>query len=338
MTWKAFREKYESEKLAGMSPRTLEATDTAFNHLENLLNPARLRSLTESTLSLFQSKLRARKIQETSIAAYLRHIKAALNWAVSMGILPSAPKIHMPKRAKGQKVMRGRPITTEEYERMLKVVPKVRSTDAEVWKSYLTGLWLSGLRLEESLVLSWDLDAPISVDLSGKRPRLRIDAEAEKGHRNRLLPVTPDFAEFLLATPEDQREGKVFRVDGMFTGKPMTPKRVGRVVSAIGKKAKVVVDKGTEKYASAHDFRRAFGTRWAKKVMPMVLQKLMRHDSIETTMRYYVDLDADEMAEELWKAETKFINTFINNPTLEGQKTEKEPDQGEAGTPLSDET
>lgn len=118
----------------------------------------------------------------------------------------------------------------------------------------------------------------------------------------------------------------------------MTPKRVSRVISAIGKKAKVVVNKADEKYASAHDFRRAFGTRWAKRVMPMVLQKLMRHDSIETTMRYYVDLDADEMAEELWKAKARFINIFINSPTLDGQKTEKEPDSGSVGTPLSDET
>ena len=105
MTWKAFREKYETEKLASMSPRTLEATDTAFNHLESLLNPARLRSLTENTISLFQAKLRARKVKETSIASYLRHLKAALNWAVSMALLPSAPRIHMPKRGKGQKIM-----------------------------------------------------------------------------------------------------------------------------------------------------------------------------------------------------------------------------------------
>ena len=185
-------------------------------------------------------------------------------------------------------------------------------------------------------MLSWDEDSPISVDLSGRRPRLRIYAEAEKGHRNRLLPMTPDFAEFLLATPDSQREGTVFKVDGIFTGQPMTPGRVGRVVSAIGKQAKVVVNKGDGKYASAHDFRRAFGTRWARKVMPMVLQKLMRHDSIETTMRYYVDLDADEMAEELWKTETKVINTFINNPSLEGKKTEKEPGSDSAGTPLSE--
>ena len=36
--------------------------------------------------------------------------------------------------------------------------------------------------------------------------------------------------------------------------------------------------------------------------MPAVLQKLMRHESIETTMSYYVDLDADELAEDLYRA------------------------------------
>jgi hypothetical protein len=50
----------------------------------------------------------------------------------------------------------------------------------------------------------------------------------------------------------------------------------------------------------------------------------------------YVDLDVDDMAEELWKTETKVINTFINNPSLEGKKREKEPDNSTAETPLSE--
>ena len=57
------------------------------------------------------------------------------------------------------------------------------------------------------------------------------------------------------------------------------------------------------KYASAHDLRRSFGNRWAKRVMPAVLQQLMRHESIDTTMGYYVDLDADELAEDLYRAD-----------------------------------
>jgi hypothetical protein len=39
--------------------------------------------------------------------------------------------------------------------------------------------------------------------------------------------------------------------------------------------------------------------------MPAVLQKLMRHESIETSMGYYVDLDADELAEDLYRAHEK---------------------------------
>ena len=196
--------------------------------------------------------------------------------------------------------MRGRPITTEEFKRMIKAIPKVRKHDPTLWERYLTGLWLSGLRLEESTVLSWDEDSPFAVDLTGKHPRFRIYAEAEKGNRDRLLPLTPDFADLLLSTPEEERTGAVFPLLGHWTGKPISPRRIGRVVSAIGKLAKVVVNKADGKYASAHDLRRAFGTRWATRVMPATLQLLMRHQSIETTMRYYVDLDANDLAAELW--------------------------------------
>jgi hypothetical protein len=64
-----------------------------------------------------------------------------------------------------------------------------------------------------------------------------IHAEAEKGHRDRLLPLAPDFIQWLLATtPEADRRGRVFRLDGLNTGGPITPKRVCRTVSAIGRR------------------------------------------------------------------------------------------------------
>jgi hypothetical protein len=44
----------------------------------------------------------------------------------------------------------------------------------------------------------------------------------------------------------------------------------------------------------------AFGSRWAKRVKTPVLMRLMRHASIETTMGYYVDLNVDDMADDLW--------------------------------------
>jgi hypothetical protein len=49
-----------------------------------------------------------------------------------------------------------------------------------LWRQYLWGLWLSGLRLEESLILSREADSPFAVDLIGCRPTLKIFAEAHR--------------------------------------------------------------------------------------------------------------------------------------------------------------
>ena len=80
------------------------------------------------------------------------------------------------------------------------------------------------------------------------------------------------------------------------------------VICRIGKAAgiKVAERSGRSgvkvKYASAHDFRRAFGSRWANRVMPVILQQLMRHASISTTMEFYVGRNAEAAAEVLWEA------------------------------------
>jgi integrase len=347
ITWEEFRTRYEEEKLASLAEGTQEAAATALNHFERLIDPAKLSAVTSAVMSRFQSKLREEKReketirrQETTIDGILGHLRAAFNWSVSVGMMHRLPDMHRPKRAKGRKLMRGRPITTEEFERMLgktaeamtpkpnKRRPNPKSPSPKTiaaWKHYLTGLWLSGLRLAESLILSWNDDSPFFVDLSGKRPRFRIYCEAEKGHQDRLLPMTPDFASFLFRTPEAERHGRVFTIDGAVAGKAMTEKRVSRKISAIGKAANVVVNKTAGKYASAHDLRRCFGTRWAKKVMPAVLQQLMRHASIDTTMAYYVDVDADDVADQLWRDHDALTSPWETETSGSALPTEPAP-------------
>ncbi|QDS98509.1 site-specific integrase [Adhaeretor mobilis] len=138
-------------------------------------------------------------------------------------------------------------------------------------------------------------DAPISVDFTGKYPCLRIEAEAEKGFQDRQLPITPDFAEWLLLTPSERRMRKVFVVAEQQKRLDM----ISKTITRIGKEARVVVNKEQGKFASAHDMRRAFGTRWAAKVQPATLREIMRHASIETTMKFYVGLRSDVIGEEL---------------------------------------
>jgi len=69
-------------------------------------------------------------------------------------------------------------------------------------------------------------------------------------------------------------------------------------VSNIGTKATVRVD--THKTASVHDLRRAFGERWASRLMPAQLMELMRYESIEMTLSYYVGRNAERTAAILW--------------------------------------
>jgi integrase len=344
LTWAEFRRRYETEKLPALAPRTQTTVAQALDCLETIINPDRLVKLTAAVMSRFQAELRKPRevvrrkkkivkpaMKDVTIAHHLRHIRAALSWGVSMGMLAKVPDMHMPKRTKGQVMMRGRAITEEEFDRLIAAVPKVRPHDAPAWERLLRGLWLSGLRLGKAVALSWDQEAPFQADMTGRRPAFRIYAEAQKAHRDEVLPATPDFAQWLMQTPQAEREGLVFKLARERGGKPMGLGKVGAVVSKIGKTAGVVVNKAEGKFASAHDLRRAFGTRWSRKVMPAVLKRLMRHSAIQTTMTHYVDLDAAEVADQLWAAYEKAPandNTFDNN----GQKTAETAEADEVVT------
>jgi integrase len=293
VTWQDFRRRYVEEKGPTLARETLLNFATAANHLERVLNPDRLCRLTAAALSRFTVTLRAEGMKETTLGVVLRQLRAALGWGVKVGLLSAVPKMEIPAPGSA----RSRAVTGEEFDRMIAVVPLVRPKDSAAWVRYLRGLYLGGLRLEEGAILSWDDDSPFVVDLTGRHPAFRIDAAAQKARRDERLPMTEDFYAILMETPPEERHGRVFPL-GVAT------KRVGKVVAKIGKKAGVVVatverrtkDAETgklvpatvKKFATAHDLRRAYGVRWAKRVMPAVLQRLMRHAEIATTMRYYV--------------------------------------------------
>lgn len=313
ITWDAFRSRYSSEVLPGLSPQTARKVGTLANHVEVVLNPRLLGDLDEARVSYLVVGLRKKGVTESTIQSYLGHLKAMLNWAVDQKLLrarPKFPKIRRTKKSKASTPMKGRPITGEEFERMLQAAAAVVGDEAALsWRRYLTGLWTSGLRLTESLDLSWDRQGGLVPVLPEQgRPILLVPAELEKGHTDRILPMAPEFALLLAETPPEERMGPVFSISGTRI-KDQRPKsrRVSEIVSAIGKKAGVVVhvdptDPTKVKYASAHDFRRAFGERWAARVMPKQLQELMRHESIQTTLRYYVGRNAERTADACWEA------------------------------------
>jgi integrase len=306
--WKDFRLRYETEAVPGLAVKSGNMIGTAFNAIERIINPNLLAEINTSNLSRLVASLRASNLSETTIRTYLVTIRSALVWGFERRLIPVVPTMPKIKRVKKSKMMKGRPITTEEFERMLDRVERVVGEDrAPSWRFFLQGLWLSGLRLDEALELWWDRDDRLSLDLRGRFPMLKITAESEKGNQDRLLPITPDFAEFLDAIPEDERAGRVFQPKAARVyGDRLRMDTVSTIISDIGKAAGVVVHTcprtGKVKFASAQDLRRSYGERWASKVMPQVLMQLMRHESIETTNRFYVGRNAESAAAAVWGA------------------------------------
>jgi len=150
------------------------------------------------------------------------------------------------------------------------------------------------------------------VRLEGDHAVVRIPGELQKSRRDEIYATAPEFRDFLAETPADKRSGPVFELLTEGPGGELRPvasvNPVSKIVADIGRAAGVVVDErerrnpdGTtrtvRKWASAHDLRRSFGTRWAKRVMPAVLKALMRHANITTTLKFYAEQDAANTAE-----------------------------------------
>jgi integrase len=312
--WKEFRQQYLKESTLGLKDSSIRDIGVSLNKLESVCSPRTVQSINGTMLQKFQTDVIAAarkkagdKVTQstgiTTLSKHLRNIRRMLIWATDHGMFASCPKIKMPKGSSNGK-SKGRPVTVEEFPRMLQRTAKIVGEEqAGSWKFLLRGLFLGGLRLNEAITLSWDADAEdvISVDMSGKYPMFAIPADVDKSRKRRLLPMVPDFAHLLETMPDDERIGNVFRLQfrrdhGMQTRCDTVTKQI----SAIGKKAGIRVS--ASKHASAHDLRRSFGSRWADKVKPHILQQLMRHENIKTTMDYYVQSEAEEIAEAVWAA------------------------------------
>ncbi|HCO24418.1 MAG TPA: hypothetical protein DIT97_15775 [Gimesia maris] len=125
ISWKDFRSRYETEEAVALAERTKQKIGTVFNYVETHCNPKRLVNLNETAISKMVKKLRAKGLEEVTIKNSLGHLKAALNWAKSQKLIGQVPDFPKFRRARTKKAMRGRPITLEEFERMIEAIPEV---------------------------------------------------------------------------------------------------------------------------------------------------------------------------------------------------------------------
>lgn len=334
-------DRYESEVLSSRAEKTQNKWKATRHHVEQIIDPQFVSALKSKKIGQLANALRAKHLAALTVKGYLSYLRTFLKWCKKEWMIREVPNFEMPRRVNK---MKGRPITQEEFDRMIAALPDVfQPVLIPTWTFFLRGLWLSGLRLGEALKLTWDR-SDFCVNLESGIVRIKIEANAQKSTKAQLLPVAPDFSDFLLTeVPPKARRGRVFKVSLYEDGREIRLDTCSNKIQDIGQAAGVKVEEKPAKpsmtkkpgkskpegprikYASAHDFRRAFGKRWRKKVKSDVLKALMRHASITTTEQFYDDETAEEVEAAIQASLTPFPNIFPNTapvePTALPQKT-----------------
>jgi integrase len=329
ITWERFRERFEKEVWPEHPASTQELDAIAFDHLQYIAKPVLLTDVDAEAVAKFKRGLRKRGNSASTIGIRLRHLRKALNWAVKRGMLKSAPVIEQPKDAKRAKA-KGRAITEAEYSLIVDCVKEVIPAPyVAMWRHFIEGLWTGGLRIEEALRLSWEPDAPVRVVMSDNgAPYFHFDPEGHKRGVDLDCPIAPEFQLTLESVPDEDRRGYVFDVRYSARSERLTPNRVGVLLRRISKEAGVRTKPGNEGWATAHDFRRSFGTRWASRLQPLDLMELMRHESISTTKNFYRTADVQRSSSHLWAAledEQRRNGYKTGNTPRQGNKKEATP-------------
>lgn len=266
-----------------------------------------------------------------AVMAFVRYCHAH-DW---IDKVPRLPKLEADDK------MKGRPITTEEFQQLLAAAPAVVGEGvADSWQFTLRVLWESGFRIGDVMDFSWDDDRhihPVWPSRPGEHPTLVVPSTQKNGE-HQIIPMLPGLQELLLSVPEEERTGWVvnprpveyrLQLSGARTSlrtasrdiERLTKERVSRLMAQIGSRAGVVVQqadarRGTRvKYASAHDLRRGCALRLINAgVSAETLMVVMRHADFATTQKFYGAMRSAQSA----AAEVQEKLSADSNPTFVG--------------------
>ncbi|MCO8124756.1 site-specific integrase [Stieleria sp. TO1_6] len=107
-------------------------------------------------------------------------------------------------------VMKGRPITGEELDRMIEAIPRVvGKNEAPSWQFALRVLWYSGFRVGDLMDFHWEDERhirPVWSSRSGVHPTITVPSSQKNG-KLQEIPMLPELEAFLLEVPKAKRAG-----------------------------------------------------------------------------------------------------------------------------------
>ena len=189
-------------------------------------------------------------------------------------------------------------VPPENFNNVLLVAPDLW------WKTFLTLAYTSSGRRNELLNLTWanvDFENQ-AVKFSPKKHSEYVLEWEPKDHEVRVIPIPEKTLQLLadLQAEADEKSPYVFikstrlhhilalRSQGRWNPRKELVNNLLTHLKSLTKRAKVDT-------FTLHDLRRSCITNWARELPIQVVQHLAGHSSMETTRKYYLSIQEDDM-------------------------------------------
>jgi integrase len=278
-SWASFKETYFEKQVARKPATTIRFYQTSLDVFEKLARPKTLVSITSAVLEDFADQRLRDGLAPATVNRDLRHLKAALRWAVRRGLIASAPDFHglfvrEPKKSPTV-------IPEEDFLRLVRAIESpdtdLRRRESPWWRMFLYVGYYLGLRRGESLALSWE---DVRLDVR----EVRVQAHTSKGRKERILPLSAPMTDLLAdywrtsGSPEPAAPVFPWPYD---TDRPLYDdwKRIHRA-------AKLPAGR---RYTLKHCRSSCASALIASNVPTVVVKDFLGHASVTTTETYYVN-------------------------------------------------
>ncbi len=263
-----FQEKY----LINKSKKTKQTFKLTFKHIigntDFKLTPKQLENAAINFLK------RAKHLSITSKRTYLRHFQTFAYWCYKNDLIPNAPNLiqYAPKPPKPT-------IETYTKEEIKKLLTHLKVNDRKMY--YLVKfLLLTGLRISEALTLHWTQIDNTKILIANKTTK-----------QTEVFPLTEAIKNLLKEIPREKQSTKVF---------PWSPSSTSTLLRRLKRHLYSI---GIQPRKGFHTFRRTFREMLLQENTPLeVVQTLMRHSDIRTTLEHYTKINIDYLKNHLHNA------------------------------------
>ena len=224
--------------------------------------------------------------KSNTINKHLRQLQVFINYLSENNEIPEVNFYKRYKKKVEEKEII--PYTPEEANR---IINRAKETD-EVLYLLLRLFYLTGGRLNEWLNAYFGID-PFNVDLKNKTITFRNKIRRDQ---SQTIPISDKVEEVLFRLKELEEERSDYK-NKVIPYSPNSKSSITRKISRIEKELGF-----KQKGRSTHGFRRLLATELFAKEVPIdIIKDIMRHSSIDVTMKAYRKQSQSRIAEQLKK-------------------------------------